>query len=83
MFYNGHQTPAYGNEKTGLQMLNELTDMIDNITENRPLYKDSGLWQVRSDDMEEVYFQQRVSESLYEFIKRVFDAGNSYKDAFR
>lgn len=83
MFNNGKQTPAYGNEKTGLQMLNELTDMINNIPENRPLYKDSGLWQVRSDDMEEIYFQQKVNESFYEFIKRVFDADNSYKDAFR
>lgn len=69
-------------EKTGLQMLNELTDMIDNIPENRPLYKDSGLWQVRSDDMEEVYFQQKVNESFYEFIKRVFDVDNSYMDVF-
>ena len=82
MFNNGNQIPAYGNEKTGVQMLNELTDMIDNIPENRPLYKDSGLWQVRSDNMEDVIFQQKVNESFYEFIKRVFDADNSYKDAF-
>jgi len=82
MFKNGNQTPAYGNEKTGLQVLNELTDMIDNIPENRPLYKDSGLWQVRSDDMEEVLFQQKVNESFYEFIKRVFDVYNSYMDTF-
>ena len=67
----------------GLETLNELTDMIDNIPENRPLYKDSGLWQIRSDDMEEVIFQQGVNESFYEFIKRVFDADNSYKEAFR
>lgn len=63
-------------EKTGLQTLNELTDMLQNIPENRPLYKDSGLWQVRSDDMEEIYFQQKVNESFYEFIKRVFHADN-------
>ena len=81
-FNNGNQTPAYGNEKTGLQMLSELTDMIDNIPENKPLYKDSGLWQVRSDDMEEVCFQQNVNETFHEFIKRVFDADNLYKDAF-
>jgi len=68
--------------KNGNQMLNELTDMIDNIPENRPLYKDSGRWQVRSDDMEEVLFQQKVNESFYEFIKRVFDADNSYMDTF-
>ena len=66
-----------------LSAANELTDMIDNIPENRPLYKDSGLWQVRSEDMEDVIFQQGVNESFYEFIKRVFDAGNSYKEAFR
>lgn len=44
---------------------------LDNIPENRPLYKDSGLWQVRSDDMEEVLFQQTCDESFTQFIRRV------------
>lgn len=66
----------YWKEKTGVQTIWELIDMIDNIPENRPLYKDSGLWQVRSDDMEEVYYQQKVNESFCEFIKRVFDTDN-------
>jgi len=56
-----------------------LTMMIDNIPQNRPLYKDSGLWQVRSDDMEDVLFQQGVCESFFDFIKRVFDVDNDFK----
>lgn len=52
---------------TCLMQLNELF-------ENQPLYKDSGLWQVRSDDMEDVLFQQGVNESFPAFIDRVFKA---------
>jgi len=49
-------------------------DLIDALPENRPLYKDSGLWQVRSDNMEEVLFEQEVNESLREFIIRYHDS---------
>lgn len=65
------------------QTPDEFFDMIDSIPENRPLYKDSGLWQVRSDDMEEIYFDQGANESIYEFIKRVFNEDNSYKEALK
>ena len=52
---------------TCLMQLNELF-------ENQPIYKDSGLWQVRSDDMEDVLFQQGVNESFPALIDRVFRA---------
>lgn len=56
----------------------ELVTMLENIPENRPLYKDSGLWQVRTDDMEDVIFEQGVNESFFDFIKRVYDKENSF-----
>jgi len=47
-----------------------LLELIDNLPENTPLYKDSGLWQIRSDDMENVLCQQEVNESFEAFLKR-------------
>ena len=38
--------------------------------QNRPLYKDSGLWQVRTDDMEDVIMSQMANESFKDFIIR-------------
>lgn len=47
--------------------------IIDSLPQNRPLYKDSGLWQVRSDNMEEVICQQKANESFESFIHRYFN----------
>jgi len=47
-----------------------LNEIVDWLPENMPLYKDSGLWQVRSDDMDDVICQQRVNESFKEFLVR-------------
>jgi hypothetical protein len=44
--------------------------LLYDFPQNMPLYKDSGLWQLRSDDMEEVVLQQGVNESDNDFIKR-------------
>lgn len=48
-------------------------DLIDCLPENQPLYKDSGLWQIRTDDMENVLMYQNVNESLRGFILRFLD----------
>lgn len=53
--------------------------MLENLPQNRLLYCDSGLWQVRTEDMEEVLFQQKSSEGFYEFIQRVYEADNQLK----
>jgi hypothetical protein len=58
-------------------MEKEILMMITALPENRPLYKDSGLWQIRSDDMETVLFQQSSSESFYSFIKRAYEKENT------
>jgi hypothetical protein len=40
------------------------------LPENMPLYKDSGLWQLRTDDMNEVIIYQEINESFIDFISR-------------
>jgi len=47
--------------------------LFDGLPENYPLYKDSGLWQMRSDDMEEVWVQQKVNETSNDFLKRCIE----------
>lgn len=54
------------------QQITNFQDMINDLPENRPLYRDSGLWQVRSDDMEEVLYQQESDETFLQFINRVY-----------
>lgn len=48
-------------------------DLIDCLPQNRPLYKDSGLWQIRTDDMENVFIDQNCNETLRGFILRYLD----------
>lgn len=50
--------------------LNKKVGELNNLPENLPLYKDSGLWQLRSDDMETVLIQQGCNESANEFLER-------------
>lgn len=63
---------------TGKEFECELATMLENIPQNRPIYKDSGLWQIRSDDMKEVLFQQEVNESFFDFIKRAYEKENAF-----
>ena len=48
-------------------------DLIDCLPQNRPLYKDGGLWQVRTDDMEDVFMHQNCNETLRGFIIRYLE----------
>jgi len=57
----------------------DLVTMLENIPQNRPLYKDSGLWQIRSDDMEDVLYQQEVNEVFFDFIKRAYEKENLFQ----
>jgi hypothetical protein len=57
-----------------------LEQMLMDLPENRPLYKDSGLWQIRNDDMEEVLYQQDVNEDFSAFIFRAYTAENVWHD---
>lgn len=43
---------------------------LEDFPNNLPLYLDSGLFQLRSDDMEKVLIQQGVNESNIDFLAR-------------
>lgn len=58
----------------------DLAYMLDNLPENRPLYKDSGLWQIRNDEMNEVVYEQGVNESTHDFIKRIYDLNEIWNE---
>lgn len=45
--------------------------------ENMPLYKDSGLWQMRSDDMENVLVEQEADEKFHSFVHRCWEYVNN------
>lgn len=51
-----------------LSLYLSIEGLIDVIPENLLLYRDSGLWQLRSDDMEEVLFQQDSNMSFRDFL---------------
>ena len=58
-----------------LDYINKFESMLETYREandnfHKPLYCDSGLWQMKSDDMEEVLVQQGVNESIVSFINR-------------
>lgn len=55
-------------------------DLIDCLPQNRPLYKDSGLWQIRTDDMENIYMQQNCNETLRGFIIRYLEWLKEHED---
>ena len=44
--------------------------LLSDLPENMPLYKDSGLWQLRTDDMDDVVIQQHSNESDNEFLEK-------------
>ena len=49
-----------------------LTDQLLNILpENLAIYKDSGSWNIYSDDMKEELYHQELNENLKQFLLRV------------
>ena len=52
--------------------MRSLQEMIDGLPQNRPLYRDSDLWQIKSDDMDNALFQQGSMESFHDFITRCY-----------
>lgn len=47
-----------------------IKSVFEEFPQNRPLYKDSGLWQLRTDDMENVIVNQGVNEKDSDFFLR-------------
>ncbi|MGR3220748.1 MAG: hypothetical protein ACUZ8H_13165 [Candidatus Anammoxibacter sp.] len=48
----------------------DLSGLLADLPENKPLYKNSGLWQLRSDDMAKTLLWQDIHESDLSFFKR-------------
>lgn len=56
------------------QLLSYTTEkLIDCLPENVVLYKDSGMWQFMSDDMERVLLHQEPADTFRSFIFRYIE----------
>ena len=58
----------------------ETSELINYLPENTPLYKDSGLWQFRTDDMENVIIDQNHNENFRDFILRYIELLKEFKN---
>jgi tRNA(His) 5'-end guanylyltransferase len=50
-----------------------LENLINALPQNRPLYKDSGCWSIRTDDMKNEYMSQRHNETFKQFLIRYLE----------
>lgn len=57
-----------------------LEQMLDDMPQNRCLYRDSGLWRITDEDNNEVLYEQGIEEDFFDFIKRAYDKENIYHD---
>lgn len=57
-----------------------LEQMLDDMPQNRCLYRDSGLWNITDEENNVVLYEQRCDEEFFDFIKRAYDAENIYHD---
>lgn len=72
-FWLSQALDGYKDDEQSRQAAVMQSPPLDGLPENKPLYKDSGLWQMRSDDMEDVIIQQGVNESDDSFLSRCRD----------
>ena len=61
---------------------NELSTavLVDCLTENRPLYKDGGLWSIWDDKFENPIIQQNCNEDLRLFLIRYYEFISEFED---
>ncbi|MDB5243681.1 MAG: hypothetical protein JWP57_4306 [Spirosoma sp.] len=50
-------------------------ELINLVPKNLPLFRNSGMWQIRSDDMAEVLYQQEAHESFRDFLRKAVQKG--------
>jgi hypothetical protein len=55
-----------------------LDQMLDDMPQNRCLYRDGGRWQITDETNTDVLYQQGVNEDFDDFIRRAYDAENVY-----
>lgn len=56
-----------------------LEQMLDDMPQNRSLYRDSGCWRILS-EQDETLYEQGVNEDFSDFIERAYNAENVYHD---
>ena len=59
-----------------------LDQMLDDMPQNRCIYRDSGVWHIADEDNDVVLYEQGVNEDFDDFIRRAYQAENIYQDAF-
>ena len=59
-------------------LFGSLDQMLDDLPQNRCLYRDSGLWRISDEENNVVLYEQDVNEDFDDFIKRPYDAENVY-----
>jgi hypothetical protein len=64
------------NEDHEQDLMDTLEYLINELPENKPLLKDSGIWEIRSEDMKSIYYIQETTESFIDFVNRVVEMEN-------
>ena len=54
--------------------------LVECLPENRPLYKDSGLWTIFEDDLESPIIEQTCNESFRQFLIRYYEFISEHED---
>lgn len=54
--------------------------LIDSLPQNRPLYKDSGLWTIYDDKFETAIFEQTANEDFRQFLVRYYEFISEFED---
>jgi hypothetical protein len=68
-----------GKNITSPDWFGSLDQMLDDMPQNRCLYRDSGLWRITDESNEFVYYQQGVDEDFDDFILRAYSVENVYQ----
>lgn len=68
-----------GKNITSSDWFGSLDQMLDDMPQNRCLYRDSGLWRITDENNDVVFYQQRVDEDFDDFIRRAYEAENVYQ----
>ena len=57
-----------------------LEQMLDDMPQNRCLYRDSGLWHIYDETMTTELYRQTSDEDFEQFVRRAYDQENVYQD---
>lgn len=57
-----------------------LEQMLDDMPQNRCLWRDGGLWHIRDEENEVDLYVQDCNEDFSDFIERAYNAENIYHD---